>query len=101
MDLQSFIQTGLITSAALLPFTMALVTLWGKFGLTGKWQLASALATGLVLGVFFMYVQAPPTDLVGWSQVVFVGLVEGLGATGVYEVVKNATAKNVEPPAAG
>jgi len=27
--------------------------------------------------------------------------VEGLGATGVYEVVKNATAKNVEPPAAG
>lgn len=101
MDLQGFIQTGLVTSALLLPFTMAFVTLWGKFGLTGKWQLASALVTGLVLGGFFMYVQSSPTTLVGWSLVVFVGLVEGLGASGVFEVVKNATAKNVEPPASG
>jgi hypothetical protein len=100
MDLQSFIQTGLITSAALLPFTMALVTLWGKFGLTGKWQLASALVTGVLLGGLFMYVQAPPTNLAGWVSVAFVGLVEGLGATGVYEVGKNLIEKS-PPPAAG
>jgi|WetSurMetagenome_2_1015567.scaffolds.fasta_scaffold54392_3 hypothetical protein len=96
MNLPQFIQTGLITAATLLPFTMALVTLYGKFGATGKLQLALALVTGLLLGGFVMYVQVLPKDLVSWTQVGLVGLIEGLGATGVYEVVKTATAKGAE-----
>jgi len=88
-----FLKVALPTVAGLLPFVMALVTYWGKLGVSGKWQLLSSMATGLVLGGFFMYIQVFPKTLVEWASVGFVGLVLGLSASGVYEIAKDVTVK--------
>ena len=86
-----FLPKAMITVAALLPITMALVTYFGKLGLKGKWQLVASLITGIILGGLVMYAQVVPTDLNGWLQVGIVGLVEGLAASGTYEVIKKAS----------
>ena len=80
-------------SVFLLPIVMALVTLYGKFGVTGKWQLVSSLATGLVLGGGVMYLELIPATAGGWVSVSLYGLLLGLTATGVYDVLKIAAAK--------
>ena len=89
-----FIKLAVPTAAALLPVVMALVTYWGKLGVTGNWQLVSSMATGLVLGGFVMYIQTLPTDLIGWSATGLFGLVLGLAASGVYEVGKDLLDKS-------
>ena len=101
MELAVFIKTALITDTALLPFTMALVNYWGKLGISGKWQLVSSMLTGLVLGGFFMFIQVNPQTLVDWSLVGFVGLVEGLAASGVYELGLDTVKKVVKPEPEG
>ena len=80
-------------SIFLLPIVMALVTLYGKFGVAGKWQLASSLATGLVLGGILMYLELKPVTSEGWVAIALYGLLLGLTATGVYDVLKVAAAK--------
>ena len=88
-----FLKVALPTAAGLLPIVMALVTYWGKLGVTGKWQLLSSMATGLVLGGFVMYIQTLPQTLVEWSAVGLFGLILGLAASGVYEIGKDLVAK--------
>jgi len=80
-------------SVFLMSIIMALVTYWGKLGVTGKWQLVSSLATGLVIGGGFMWIELAPADAVSWVAVVLYGLLLGLTASGVYEVGKELTAK--------
>lgn len=82
-------------SVFLLPIVMGLVTLYGKFGVSGKWQLASSLLTGFVLGGGIMYVETKPVTVEGWVAVVLYGLLLGLTASGVYDVVKVAATKAV------
>ena len=88
-----FLKLALSTALPLLPLVMALVTYWGKLGVTGKWQLISSMATGLFLGGFVMYLQTFPQTLVEWSACGLFGLVLGLAASGVYEVGKEAVLK--------
>jgi hypothetical protein len=88
-----FLKVALPTAVGVLPFVMALVTYWGKLGVQGKAQLVSSMATGLVLGGGVMYLQTLPHDLTSWASVVIFGLIEGLAASGVYEVGVKATAK--------
>lgn len=88
-----FLELALPTAAGLLPLVMALVTYWGKLGVSGKWQLISSMATGLVVGGFVMYIQTLPQTLVEWSATGLFGLILGLAASGVYEIGKDLVTK--------
>lgn len=91
-------------SAFVMPIVMSLVTLWGSFGVKGKWQLVSSLATGLVFGGGLGYWQLSNnlTTLSNTTQVgnvlasTLYGLITGLTASGLYEVGKAAVAKGYE-----
>ena len=82
-------------SVFLMSIIMALVTYWGKLGVSGKWQLISSLATGLVIGGGFMWIELAPTTVVDWVTVGIYGLLLGLTASGVYEVGKELAAKKL------
>jgi len=90
-----FLKLALPTAAGLLPIVMALVTYWGKLGVSGKWQTVSSMATGLVLGGFVMYIQVLPQNLIEWSAVGLFGLILGLAASGVYEIGKELMTKDI------
>ena len=93
MDIIETITQYAGASVFLMSIIMALVTYWGKLGITGKWQLVSSLSTGLVIGGGFMWIELAPTNVAGWVAVVIYGLLLGLTASGVYEVGKELTAK--------
>ena len=60
---------------------MALVTLYGRFGIQGRAQLALSLLTGFVLGVIVMIADlGVPVDFAGWVALVLYGLIPGLVA---------------------
>lgn len=88
-DLKEFVQAAAVNTAVLLPVVMALVTLYGKFGVQGKAQLALSLLTGFTLGVIVMIADLGlPVDFAGWVALFFYGLIPGLVASGVYETGK-------------
>jgi len=88
-DVSTFIQAALTNTVILLPVIMALVTLYGKFGASGKLQLALSLVTGFVLGMAIMAADLGlPTNYAGWVALVIYGLIPGLVASGVYETGK-------------
>lgn len=88
-DLKEFIQAAAVNTAVLLPVVMALVTLYGKFGIQGKAQLALSLLTGFVLGVVVMLAEfGIPATFAGYVALFFYGLIPGLVASGVYETGK-------------
>lgn len=80
-------------SVFLLPIVMALVTLYGKFGVTGKWQLVASLVTGVVFGSGLMYFELTPASAGEWVATALYGLLLGLTASGVYDVLKVAAEK--------
>jgi hypothetical protein len=93
-DLVEFIQAATVNTAVLLPIVMALVTLYGKFGIQGKAQLALSLLTGFVLGVVVMIADTGlPASFAGWVALVLYGLIPGLVASGVYETGKGIAAR--------
>lgn len=96
-EVKAFLQSALINTLALMPVIMGLVTLYGKWGLKGRAQLAASLGTGFVLGV------AVQMAVVGFPQVygdyialLLFGLVPGLVASGVYETGKTIGTKAAE-----
>lgn len=91
--LLEFFQSAGVTTALIFPMVMGLVTYYGKFGITGKWQLVSSMVTGLVLGGFVMYVLVVPATLIQYTAVGLYGLTLGLGASGVYETGKEIAVK--------
>ena len=94
MNVLDMMNTILPVIGAVSPVTLGLVTLWGKFGLKGNWQLASSLATGLVVGGAVLYPAILPTNYVGWLYVGVGGIANGLIATGIYETGKELLAKS-------
>lgn len=73
------------------------VTFLGKMGVTGRAQLASSMASGIVVGGAFMIaVMGVPGDFAGWFGVILAGLALGLIASGVYETGKGLVTKTVE-----
>jgi hypothetical protein len=95
-DLKEFIQAATVNTAVLLPVIMALVTLYGKFGIQGKAQLALSLLTGFVLGVAVMVADTGvPTTFAGWVALFIYGLIPGLVASGVYETGKGIAERAV------
>ena len=96
-NMQEFIQSAAVNTAVLLPVVMALVTLYGKFGATGRLQLALSLVTGFILGVAVMIADMGlPTNYTGWVALVIYGLIPGLTATGVYETGKHVAERAVQ-----
>jgi len=96
-NMQEFIQSAAVNTAVLLPVVMALVTLYGKFGIQGRLQLALSLVTGFVLGVAVMIADVGlPTNYTGWVALVIYGLIPGLTATGVYETGKHVAERAVQ-----
>lgn len=95
MSVIETVKTYAQVSIFLLPIVMGLVTLYGKFGVSGKWQLVSSLVTGFVLGGGIMYVETKPVTVEGWMAVVIYGILLGLTASGVYDVLKVAATKAV------
>lgn len=86
------LNNALVRGVPLFWLVIALVTLLGKLGVSGRWQLASALVVGMLMGVAY---QASLADLVLWTDwfgALVYGLGLGLTATGVYETGKKLSA---------
>jgi len=73
-----------------------LVWLWGKLGLTGKWQLLSSFATGIVVGILQQFSAGFIVGFSGWFQTVIYGIILGGLASGAYETIKSALAKSMK-----
>lgn len=93
MDIINLIDSYAGASVFLTSVIMALVTLWGKLGISGKAQLVSSLVTGLVIGGGFMWIELNPATAKDWATVLLYGLILGLTASGVYEVGKEIALK--------
>jgi hypothetical protein len=90
MDFTQFFVASAESAPILVMVVLGLVTLYGKFGLSGKVQLASSLATGIVFGAAFQIAALGlPESFAGYFSVLIYGLMIGLVASGVYEVGKN------------
>ena len=70
-----------------------LVWLWGQLGLTGKSQLLSSFATGVVIGIVQQVSTGTVVGFAGWFQVVVYGIILGGLASGAYEAIKGAVLK--------
>ena len=79
---------ALVRGVPLFWLVMALVTLLGKLGVSGRWQLACALGLGLLLGVGYQASLAPLSLWTDWFGAGLYGLALGLTASGVYETGK-------------
>ncbi len=89
MDFSTFFEAAAENAPFVIAVVLGLVTFYGKVGVSGKAQLFSSLATGLVIGSLFMCAALGfPSDFTGWFEVVIYGLGMGLLASGVYEVGK-------------
>lgn len=89
-DIINFLKTAAIALPALLTIVMPIVTLIGKFGVSGKPQLIASLLVGLVLGILTMYFTISPASAVAWFSTCLFGLLVGLAASGCYEVLKES-----------
>lgn len=94
-DFTKFFEASSENAPILVLVVLGLVTLYGKFGLKGIAQLASAFATGIVFGAAFMIAALGlPKDFPGWFSVIIYGLMVGLVASGIYEVGKEIVQKS-------
>jgi hypothetical protein len=93
-EVKAFLQSALINTLALMPVIIGLVTLYGKMGIKGKWQLVASLVTGFVLGAAIqMAVVGFPQVYGDYIALLLFGLVPGLVASGVYETGKEIGTK--------
>ncbi len=75
---------------------MALVWLWGQLGATGKVQLLTSFATGVIIGVLQYFADGLLTDFQSWFYGALYGIILGALASGFYEVIKVAVEKGAE-----
>lgn len=93
-DIYAYVKAAASTTAVLLPIILAVVTLAGKFGVTGKAQLAVSLVVGALFGSAVQVASVgPPATFVDWVALGIFALIPGLTASGTYETVKYAAEK--------
>jgi len=93
-DILEFLQGlyGMVDIASVVA-VFVLVWLWGQLGLTGKAQLLSSFATGVVIGIVQQLSTGTVVGFAGWFQVVIYGIILGGLASGAYEAIKSAVLK--------
>ena len=75
-----------INGILVIPLILGLVEFLKKFGITGQWALASALAFGVLFGISYQIsASGVPVDFNGWLAAVVYGLALGLSAAGLYD----------------
>jgi hypothetical protein len=87
MDFSSYVVAGV----PLVLVVLGLVEWVKSLGLAGNAVKYVSLAIGLVLGVGYQISVAVPVGFSGWFGASVFGLALGLVASGIYDVVKNAT----------
>jgi hypothetical protein len=95
-NLLEFLKTAGILFTPMLAIVFGVVDYLGKWGVKGKWQLASSLIAGLVLGGIVMYFTTYPATAVAWFSVALFGLLIGLAASGCYNGIEKASIKGAE-----
>lgn len=95
-DFGKFFAASKENGPMVIAIVLCLVTLLGKFGVSGKAQLGSALGIGLVLGgCFNIAALGVPADFAGWFSTVMYGLMMGLTASLGYDTGKALVTKAV------
>lgn len=104
-DLVETVQAAAQSAIVVEPTVYALTTLAGKFGLSGRAQLAFGVVCGGGFGAAGYLAQVgTPVDFPGWLALVLFTILAALVPAGVYEANKEAAAKgvsvgnNAEPP---
>ncbi len=95
-NLLEFLEMAGLFYLPTLAIVFGVVDYLGKWGVKGKWQLASSLIAGLILGGLVMYFTTYPATPVAWFSVALYGLLVGLGASGCYNGIKTASAKGAK-----
>ena len=81
----------LVAGVPLIFVVLGLVQWVKSLGLTGDAVKVVSLVIGLLLGVGYQLSVAMPVGFAGWFGVTVFGLALGLVASGIYDVVKDAT----------
>lgn len=76
---------------------LALVEFAKRLGVKGKASLVLSMILGIVFGILAQIAtKGTPVDFQGWFGVVIVGLVLGLGASGLYDFLQNRSMMAIE-----
>ena len=95
-DFTNFFLAAKENGLFVLGIVIGLNTIFGAFGVKGKWQLLSGLLLGLVVGVLFQIAGlGTPANFAQWFSVVAYGLIMGLTAVGLFETGKKLATKGV------
>lgn len=82
----------LVAGSPLVPLVMALVAYIKKFGVQGHYLTASSFGIGLILGVGYYAISvpmvAPEVVTLYWVKAVVYGVILGLMASGLYDMLK-------------
>ena len=81
----------LVAGVPLIFVVLGLVQWVKSLGLTGNAVKVVSLVIGLLLGIGYQLSVAMPVGFAGWFGVIVFGLALGLVASGIYDVVKDAT----------
>ncbi len=66
----------------------------GKLGLSGRWQLAAAFGSGVIIGAAFQIASVGiPKTFTEWFYVGITGIIMGLMRSGFYEALKSSAHK--------
>ena len=66
----------------------------GKLGLSGRWQLAAAFGSGVIIGAAFQIASVGiPKTFTEWFYVGITGIIMGLMPSGFYEALKSSAHK--------
>jgi len=87
MDFTSYLVAGV----PLVLVVLGLVEWVKSLGLQGVAVKLVSMAIGLVLGIGYQLSIAVPVGFSGWFGTIVFGLALGLIASGIYDVLKNAT----------
>lgn len=93
MDFVTLFENATVAGIPLLVFVLALVQWIKGFGVSGNSAKATSMVIGLALGIGYQMTLSIPSDFTGWFTTVVFGLALGLGASGVYDVANNNSAK--------
>jgi len=101
MDLLKEVATGspvVILVLAVVQWFKLFKTKDGNQLITGNGLLIISLLVGLALGILLHMATVMPVGYSGWIQLVIAGLIYGLVASGVFDVIKAASSTPPTPP---